>query len=397
MEKVIRPQLASLAVDVIAAMGEQVPGLGELLGRQAGQGARQNFVDVFEECVEGAISGGPDAQGQARRIHRAFVTQVFLAGHTLGTLLAACQVAARVVWNRLSVAGQETGAAPTDMYLLARVMFDRLEHLSAVSTEIFERLGEDPLNVMKERRLALIKALVGEGVSDGRPVPDLAREAAWRLPETLACVALGPRPGDARTLFGLTPDVLLDVERPDPYLLVPAPDLPGRKAMFEQCLGGITHALGPSVPYTDGAVSLRLARRALVLADEGMIQPDGDCIRCDDHLATLHLLADDDCARLLVDRTLNAFADVSDKRLTPLLETLLALLTRGSSAPEIAEHLNVHPQTVRYRIRQIENYCGISLNDPQWRIETQLALRIWRLHRTREQRRTTTPTNPNRT
>lgn len=85
--------------------------------------------------------------------------------------------------------------------------------------------------------------------------------------------------------------------------------------------------------------------------------------RCDQHLSTLLILADEDLARTLRRR-----------RLAPL-----AWLQLGENAAEVAQQIHVHPQTVRYRLRQIQELFGDQLRDPDLRFELQLALRVRKL------------------
>jgi DNA-binding PucR family transcriptional regulator len=58
-----------------------------------------------------------------------------------------------------------------------------------------------------------------------------------------------------------------------------------------------------------------------------------------------------------------------------LSETLLAWLDHQGRVPEIAAALNVHPQTVRYRLGRLRELFGAQLDDPQVRFELALVLR----------------------
>ncbi len=58
-----------------------------------------------------------------------------------------------------------------------------------------------------------------------------------------------------------------------------------------------------------------------------------------------------------------------------LAETLLAWFQHGCNANEVALHVHVHPQTVRYRLRQVEDLFGDQLRDPDRRFELEIALR----------------------
>ena len=62
-----------------------------------------------------------------------------------------------------------------------------------------------------------------------------------------------------------------------------------------------------------------------------------------------------------------------------IAETLLAWLQSGENAAEVAQQIHVHPQTVRYRLRQIQELFGDQLRDPDRRFELQLALRLRQL------------------
>jgi DNA-binding PucR family transcriptional regulator len=58
-----------------------------------------------------------------------------------------------------------------------------------------------------------------------------------------------------------------------------------------------------------------------------------------------------------------------------LAETLLAWLQHGCNANEVAVSVHVHPQTVRYRLRQVDDLFGDQLRDPDRRFELEIALR----------------------
>jgi DNA-binding PucR family transcriptional regulator len=58
-----------------------------------------------------------------------------------------------------------------------------------------------------------------------------------------------------------------------------------------------------------------------------------------------------------------------------LSETLLVWLETRDSAPAIAARLGVHPQTVRYRWKRINELFGDSLHDPDYVIQLTLLLK----------------------
>lgn len=56
------------------------------------------------------------------------------------------------------------------------------------------------------------------------------------------------------------------------------------------------------------------------------------------------------------------------------METLGSWLSLRGDVADMAVALGVHPHTIRYRMRQLRDLFGARLEDPQWRIETEVAL-----------------------
>ena len=134
-------------------------------------------------------------------------------------------------------------------------------------------------------------------------------------------------------------------------------------------------AIGPTVPWHDAAASLRRAAAAFRLAASGGTV-GGPLVVAEEHLATLLLASDRGLA-----------ADLAATRLAPLdglpagprarlTETLRAWLDRPGQVQAVAAELGVHPQTVRYRLRQLRELFGTRLEDPEARFELSLALRV---------------------
>ncbi|WP_242424312.1 helix-turn-helix domain-containing protein, partial [Frankia sp. EI5c] len=60
---------------------------------------------------------------------------------------------------------------------------------------------------------------------------------------------------------------------------------------------------------------------------------------------------------------------------TRLAETLLYWLALHGQRRLVAERLHIHPQTVRYRVGQLRDLFGETLDDPEARFELELVLR----------------------
>jgi DNA-binding PucR family transcriptional regulator len=176
----------------------------------------------------------------------------------------------------------------------------------------------------------------------------------------------------------LPANALADLSCSQPHLLLPGEVEPCRGPALESALGGRRAAVGLSVPLTDAADSLRWARRALTLSRAGIIG-DGQVTFCEEYLVELWLLADEALIGQLGKRRLGALAALSPAQRDRLMETFgIWLETRGTAA-EMADRLCVHPQTVRYRMRKLEQTLGGQLDDPDARFAMELVLRATRL------------------
>ncbi|MCB5182662.1 PucR family transcriptional regulator [Streptomyces antimicrobicus] len=224
-------------------------------------------------------------------------------------------------------------------------------------------------------RQELFLALTGDCAPTDRDLAALAAAAGWPPPAAVRAVALAS-PGETQQLAAALDDALAGLAGGQPCLLVPSPD-GDRRSALELALRGRFAAVGHPVPLRDAASSLRWASRLLALSP-GRNGPDARAEFVDDHLSTLMLLQDEPLAHALAARWLRPLADLTPRQSERLEVTLLAWL-EGGGAPEAAKALSVHPQTVRYRMRQLEKLFGADLRDPRTRFELEMALRSRRL------------------
>ena len=135
-------------------------------------------------------------------------------------------------------------------------------------------------------------------------------------------------------------------------------------ALFD-LLSGRAAVVGPARPWDDGAVSYR---RVLHLLALGPV-PDDRPVDTDDHLLELVLGAD---APALLDLRERVLAPLDGERPVSrarLAETLRAWLIHQGRRDAVAAELQVHPQTVRYRMTRIRELFGARLDDPRARLE----------------------------
>ncbi len=231
-----------------------------------------------------------------------------------------------------------------------------------------------PMPVARARQ-DLFDVLAGQREAPDEGLHDLARAAGWPVPDTLQAVVLAT-PAEAPQLAAALGHALIGTVEGYTCLFVPDPATQTRPRL-EAALKGRAAAVGHVVPATDTASSLRWARYLLTLAP-GRVGPETRPAFVDDHLSALLLLQDESLADALTSRWLGPLEELTPRQSERLEVTLLAWL-EGGGAPEAAKLLHVHPQTVRYRLRQIEKLFGPVLRDPRTRFELEMALRSRRL------------------
>ncbi len=373
---------AETAAVVRARLSGAVPEMIEVIGRAIPEYASRPHPDDQQrlaDAVTGAVAQfiahitQPDRSTQAITAEfRAIGSAAAREGATLDAPQNALRLGARVAWRWLCEDG--AGLGRQELSHVGEAVFAYLDELAAACAQGYAEALAQTAGERQRRSRRLLGTILSEPPPSAELLAGLARAAGWVLPAQVAVAALGEwQPQDALVL---PPDVLADWTRPDPCLLVPDPDGPGRRAAIDRALRGRPAAIGPSVPLARAAMSLRLARHALALTRAGVIPAGRGPVRCDQHLSTLLILADEDLAGALRSSRLAPLARLRPGQRDRIAETLLAWLQLGENAAAVAHQLHVHPQTVRYRLRQIHELFGDQLRDPERRFELQLALRV---------------------
>jgi len=388
------PELEPLARDMAAAILSEVPEYGrpddDSYARVVHQVARDAVHQFAARVADPAVPGEP----MTRMFHDIGRVEA-AAGRSLDALHAALRVGARVTWQRLREQARQGGGDADVFARLGESIFRYLDELAAACSAGYAEARAEFAGEAERLRHRLLDLLVADPPTRPEAIASLAATIGWRLPRRVVAVALAapasPCPG---SLVPLPPDVLVNLAYREPCLLMPDPDGPGRRRTLEDGLRkwpvtarpegdatpGCLAAVGPAVPLARAGASLRWARRALSLAQRDPAGQSADgIVRCDEQLATLVLLADAELARVLSGQALAPLRGLRPDQADRLAETLLAWLESADNAGAAASRLHVHPQTVRYRLRQLTELFGDALSDPDSRFALQVALRVRRL------------------
>lgn len=303
-------------------------------------------------------------------------------GRDLGSFQQAMRMGARVAWRRMSTLVDDEVLPRRVLVDLGEAMLVHLDEIIEATAAGYTEARLRSAGELQRRRHRLLDLLTAEPPASFEAISDLARAAQWTLPRRVAVVLVAgdaDSPSDAERPI-TPPEVLVRSDRLPLCMVVPDPDGPGRARSLALALHGQQAVIGPTVDVGDGGRSARLAAEALELVQRGII-PCDEVIRCSEHLSTLLLFRDETLLGVLAEQHMTPLEDVRAPHRHRLAETLLVWLRSGHNTIEVAKRLAVHPQTVRYRLRQLEDLLGDRLRDPETLFEMELVLRAQQLRR----------------
>ncbi|MCW2996534.1 MAG: PucR family transcriptional regulator [Solirubrobacterales bacterium] len=375
----LRPALPGLAEDTIRAIGHEVPDYARPLEGPFGvalsrgvQRALERFIDAIE-AGQVSVRAGEDARSG---IYVELGRGEQRAGRSLDALLSAYRLGARLAWERFVVAAEAAGEEPRTLYALAAAIFSYIDAISAESVDGFTQEQSRTASERARRRRALVVALARDDAT-AEEVAELAREADWAVPAGVAALMVHGDHDADRLASRLGLDVIAATDGERVLAFVPDPGAPGRLA---QLAAGLPHdaraALGPEVVPGRAHVSRARALATLRLVEQGRVRGRAPVL-ADDHLMTLVLHGGD--ATLAADLASQALAPLDGLTAVArerMVQTLRVWLDHPGRVQQVAALLDVHPQTVRYRVARLYERFGEALDDPDRRFGLALALRV---------------------
>jgi hypothetical protein len=382
---------------VSAALRERAPDLGEQMARRICAEVESyadesliSFASLHESCTANAdqllgrfaVDAEPDVR-PAEKTGRLRAEQ----GVPLADTLHAYRIGFEHLWSQLVDEAQRHPEV-TDAHLVAgssEIWAHFGRYAEAVAAAYREASAE--LALQREvRRSALVEALFMGALADRTTLWETARQLG--LPERgpYAVVAASvPDPGSEPL-----PGVEADLRRtgvPSAWRLLPDQQIgllalthPDAETVCRRALQHHHARVGVSPCFEslrDTPEALRFARLALSgLPGDG----PGVALFDDSPLAMLVAAAPAESARL-VEVVLGPVLELPAPERARLLQTLGHWFTAKGVAADAAHHLFIHPNTVRYRLRRIEELTGRSLTDPTAVADLGTALHALRLDR----------------
>ncbi len=370
-----RPHLPSVVAEIIAAVAREVPDYARPIEGAFGEGLRLGVEVALARFLELPGTSSVALSQQDRRVYVALGRGELRQGRELQTLLAAYRVGARVAFRRFATLARDTGFDADALVPLAESVFAYIDELSATSVEGYAQEQSMRAGETDRRRAELLGLLLSGVLAGPAEAPALATaatQAGWPVPAHLAPVVVPVERADGLAVrLGRT--ALVGLAGGTAVALVPAAPRGPARARLAQRLQGRGAVVGPAVALVDLQTGLAAARSAAALADSAILR--GDPVFVDEHLSTVLLHRDPELLGLLATTRLAPLTGVRDSTRERLQETLLSWLRHRGERQKVAADLHVHPQTVGYRLGQLRELFGDTLEDPQVRFELELVLR----------------------
>jgi len=376
----LRAALPAAAARTVTAVTEEVPeysraAIGAETARTI-EGAVQLALATFLRLATDQGAGDAAAQlapalegayglgrGEAR------------AGRTMEALLGAYRVGARAAWQEVSALLVRRRVAAATVAHFAELVFAYIDELSSASAAGHRDELATSGRVREQLFERLARALV-----TGEPPEQLtlrAERAGWAPPETITVVVLrsahtanAAQLLDARTLR-LAGDLAPGLASDELAVLL-VPDAHNSRAALSAVLAERGAIIGPTRPWTEAHVSYARVLRAR----EMLPMPSDEPLDTEGHLVALVVTADPDALHDLRVRALAPLAGLRPATAERLIETLRAWLLHHGRRDDVAADLNVHPQTVRYRMTQLRELFGPRLTDGDTTLELIIALSV---------------------
>lgn len=312
--------------------------------------ARRNVELFFESLVEdrGLSDEELDPFRQSARNRAA-------EGLPLEDLLHAYRLGGRVGWEALVAAARPDEQA-SPLPAVSRLM-EQVDRISDAVTQAYDDRSRDLLSAEERRAREMLDALTSDAPSEG--------EGVEYLP--FAITFAGPADRQASRLRGAG---VLAVTDGDEVVGVLEPE--EREVVLSLDHDGAVYALGDPTPRAELGGALDDVRAAVELAARSGASGRIDVDR---HLPDLLLAAAPRLAEQLRRRALGPLESYPGRRRADLLKTLDTFIECDFDRRRAAGRLQVHPNTLDYRLRRVEELTGLRIGTPSDLVLICLALR----------------------
>jgi hypothetical protein len=375
LEPIVVDRLPAILEEVRDLLGEQHPDYAAFLAEEFDEvvTASQAFVHRLISLADRPAGRFPDLEPGFEQVVFEEIGRVqHQQGRDVTSLLSAYRLGARVAWRHVSEVALGLDVQAEAFASLASTVFAIVDQLSEASLRGYLREQADAVRTQERLRDELTELLLSDR-ADMAAVRAAAQRAEWAIPRSAAIILVDQDNELGRALLARLDDTCLRLRRTSVLVtIVPDPAGPGRRAWLARALRGAGAVVGASVPIDKLPASLRIAEVTARLRRDHLLSDDP--VFADEHLDAIIVHRDDRLLDALRSRCLAPLDELNESSRERMSATLTAWLRHMGDRKAVAEELHIHPQTVRYRLGQLQRLFGTSLDDPSARATLLLAL-----------------------
>ncbi len=310
-------------------------------------------------------------------------------GVPLAVILHAYRIAGKFLWAAILGEAETADSSPVALLDAASDLWFIIDELSGEVTTSYRDTVDERARRDQQIRNAMLDVLLRGDVGDGSQLWESI--TALRLPRQgpyVVAAAQTPNPGveaianaeDALRHRGVQSVWRVEVDAHiGVMVLTPRVRIGGLCEVLTELANG---PIGLSEPYENleqTPAALRQARIAYQAATPSNQGP----VRYDQVPIAVLLASAPDAALLVANAILGPVLALPEPECDSILTTLHVWFAEGGATSVAAERMHLHRNTVRYRLRRLEELTGRSLSHPTGVAELHLALEATRILRLR--------------
>jgi hypothetical protein len=368
--------LPDILSELLVLLREELPGYADFLAEdpddlaQIAEQAVHQLVSIAQLVPRQRPTVSSDELGQNPMFEELGRAE-WREGRSLDTLLSAYRAGARVAWRHIAAAASRRGLAADALSALAEAVFVFVDELSSASARGYVD-EQRRTSAERERLRAQLAELLVSDRSDSTAVRATALLAGWTLPSRAALVLTEPGRDVGVALGRLDPQCLPLRYAGLSGAIIPDPEGPRRHEPIATALRGTGAVVGPAVPLEQLPTSVHVTAAGSRLLAAGIVTDDPMFIT--DHYDAVMVARDPWLLDRLREQVLAPLDGLAAGPRSRLEATLAAWLAAMGDRQAAALSLRVHPQTVRYRLRQLQELYGEDWHDPALRLKLTLAV-----------------------
>ncbi|WP_328649086.1 helix-turn-helix domain-containing protein [Amycolatopsis sp. NBC_00348] len=361
----LRSHVTAITGAVVAEIRRRAPECGDgTVLREAAGAIVTNYVDRIENPQASRL----DLLEQ----HQLFGAAELHRGRPIERLQAYYRLGGRAAWQRIVRIGVEQSFAAAVVSHLAEELFTLVDDLACAAIDGYQDAVATTNDTLTVWRRKLLHLVLSSPQASRHAMLEMARLVRFDVSGELTPVVV--RLGGSKPHLWELDGTLVESAHGWARVLTPGPVDDRWEAALRTAFPEATVVIGPAGSAEAAPEGERIAREVLALARRGRIEAPS-FFRAEEHLAELLLHSDRAVLDRLAAKALRPLKKLAEPERRQMLETLGSWLDEQGSVEGMVARLNVHPHTVRYRLRRLEDVLGDQLREPRDRFALHLVVR----------------------